>query len=121
MRPTDLLRFARDAATGYPLRTALSVIAMAIGAERRRQIDKTRVVQIGVMIATAVLGYTWFSSPSNVAIEQGRSTSPISVTLLQGNIPQDLKFGEGVDLALRNYKDALLASSSELTDRKSVV
>ena len=31
MRPTDLLRFARDAATGYPLRTALSVIAMAIG------------------------------------------------------------------------------------------
>ena len=99
----------------YGLCAMSGFIAMAIGAERRRQIDKTRVVQIGVMIATAVLGYTWFSSPSNVAIEQGRSTSPISVTLLQGNIPQDLKFGEGVDLALRNYKDALLASSSELT------
>jgi apolipoprotein N-acyltransferase len=90
-------------------------IAMAVGAERRRHIDNTRVVQIGVMIATAVLGYTWFSSPSNVAIEQGRSTSPISVTLLQGNIPQDLKFGDGVDLALRNYQDALLSSRSELT------
>lgn len=31
MRPADLLRFARDAATGYPVRTALSVLAMAIG------------------------------------------------------------------------------------------
>ena len=31
MRAPDVLRFARDAATGYPLRTFLSVLAMAIG------------------------------------------------------------------------------------------
>jgi len=31
MRNADILRFARDAATGYPLRTSLSVLAMAIG------------------------------------------------------------------------------------------
>ena len=31
MNPADTLRFARDAATGYPLRTFLSVLAMAIG------------------------------------------------------------------------------------------
>ena len=31
MRPPDLIRFARDAATGNPLRTALLVLAMAIG------------------------------------------------------------------------------------------
>ena len=31
MRPADILRFARVAATGYPLRTALSVLAMSIG------------------------------------------------------------------------------------------
>jgi len=31
MRLADTLRFARDAATGYPLRTTLSVLAMAIG------------------------------------------------------------------------------------------
>ena len=31
MRSSDVLRFARDAATGYPLRTSLSVLAMAIG------------------------------------------------------------------------------------------
>lgn len=31
MRATDILRFARDAAAGSPLRTALSVLAMAIG------------------------------------------------------------------------------------------
>ena len=31
MRPLDLIRFARDAATGNPLRTVLLVLAMAIG------------------------------------------------------------------------------------------
>ena len=31
MRFTDILRFARDAATGYPMRTSLSVLAMSIG------------------------------------------------------------------------------------------
>lgn len=31
MHSADILRFARDAAMGYPLRTALSVLAMAIG------------------------------------------------------------------------------------------
>ena len=31
MRNADILRFARDAATSYPLRTLLSVLAMAIG------------------------------------------------------------------------------------------
>jgi putative ABC transport system permease protein len=31
MRLTDTLRFARDAASGYPLRTTLSVLAMSIG------------------------------------------------------------------------------------------
>ncbi len=31
MCPTDLIRFARDAATGNPLRTALLVLAMSIG------------------------------------------------------------------------------------------
>ena len=31
MRLTDTLRFARDAATGYPMRTTLSVLAMSIG------------------------------------------------------------------------------------------
>jgi putative ABC transport system permease protein len=31
MRLSDILRFARDAAAGYPMRTTLSVLAMAIG------------------------------------------------------------------------------------------
>ena len=31
MRGADLIRFARDAATGNPLRTSLLILAMAIG------------------------------------------------------------------------------------------
>jgi len=99
----------------YGLCAMAGFTAMAVGAERRRQVENKRVVQFSVLFATVVLGYTWFTSPSNAGIEEGRSKSPISVTLLQGNIPQDLKFGEGVDLALRGYREALLSSASDLT------
>jgi apolipoprotein N-acyltransferase len=43
------------------------------------------------------------------------AAQPLSVTLLQGNIPQDLKFGQGVQRALHDYRDALLSSTSDLT------
>jgi apolipoprotein N-acyltransferase len=99
----------------YGLCALAAFIAMAIGAERRRHIDKTRTVQFAVLISAAVLGYTWFTSPSNSVVEQSDSLKPISVTLLQGNIAQDLKFGEGVNLALHDYRQALLSSTSDLT------
>jgi apolipoprotein N-acyltransferase len=68
-----------------------------------------------VLMSAAVLGYTWFTSPSNSVVQQSDSLKPISVTLLQGNIAQDLKFGEGVNLALHDYRQALLSSTSDLT------
>jgi len=39
MRLTDTLRFARDAATGYPMRTTLSVLAMSIGVATEMRAD----------------------------------------------------------------------------------
>jgi apolipoprotein N-acyltransferase len=90
-------------------------MAMAVAAERKDTRPATRATQLVVVAIVAVLGYTWFTSPSRSVNEEALSKKPLSVTLLQGNIPQDLKFGEGVSLALRDYREALLSSASDLT------
>ena len=98
----------------YGLSAMAAFIAMAIGAERRRHMDGTRAVQIGVFVTVTVLGYAWVTSPSNSHQEVAESQKPIRVTLLQGNIPQDLKFGEGVRQSLNDYRAALVSNTSDL-------
>ncbi len=62
----------------------------------------------------AGLGYTWVTSSSHVATSEATARSPITVTLLQGNVPQDLKFGAGMGHALSDYRAALLNNTSDL-------
>lgn len=63
----------------------------------------------------AALVISWFASTwDQSSAEPSPSKQPLTVTLLQGNVPQDLKFGEGVGLALRDYRDALLHNTSDL-------
>jgi apolipoprotein N-acyltransferase len=99
----------------YGLSALSAFIAMVVGAKRRSQGALTRGKAIGVTLLLAILGYTWLTSPSRTQAHERLSEKPLSVTLLQGNIPQDLKFGEGVNLALRDYREALLTSTSDLT------
>ncbi len=99
----------------YGLCALSAFMAMAVAAERKDNRPATRATQLVVAAIVAVLGYTWFMSPSQSVDEDAISKKPLSVTLLQGNIPQDLKFGEGVSLALRDYREALLSSTSDLT------
>ncbi len=90
-------------------------IVMALAAERKDSRPIARTTQISIVAIAVAFGYMWFTSPSQHSNEATQSASPISVTLLQGNIPQDLKFGEGVSRALSDYREALLSSTSELT------
>ena len=99
----------------YGLCALSAFIAMAVAAERKDSRPITRKTQLSIAAIVATLGYTWFTSPSQKSNEATQSANPISVTLLQGNIPQDLKFGEGVNRALRDYREALLSSTSDLT------
>jgi apolipoprotein N-acyltransferase len=99
----------------YGLCAVSAFFAMAVTAERKESRSTTISTQISVVILAVMLGYTWLTSPSQSKNEAAQSTTPISVTLLQGNIAQDLKFGEDVNRALHNYRDALLASTSDLT------
>ncbi len=99
----------------YGLCALSAFIAMAVAGERKDSRPVARQTQLSVVAIVAVLGYTWVTSPSQSLNDEAHSASPISVSLLQGNIPQDSKFGEGVSRALRDYREALLASTSDLT------
>ena len=99
----------------YGLCALSAFIAMAVSAERKDSRPIARQTMLSSLAVVALLGYTWVASPSRSANEVAQSATPISVTLLQGNIPQDLKFGEGVNRALRDYREALLTSTSDLT------
>ena len=99
----------------YGLCAMSAFIAMAVGAQRKNYRKTSRASQLGVLVMVGVLGYTWFTSPSRSVTDGNRVATPITVTLLQGNIPQDLKFGDGVNRALRDYREALLTSTSDLT------
>ena len=99
----------------YGLCALSAFIAMSLGAQPRDTRSTSRVFLMAWAGLLALLSYTWWESPSRTEVDTARSNPPITVTLLQGNIPQDLKFGAGVNQALRDYREALLSSKSDLT------
>ena len=98
----------------YGVSAIAAGVAMFFAAERRYAPSVRRVGLLQALTAL-VLAFTWFTSPSRDADNFQKSAEPLRVTLLQGNIAQDLKFGEGVSRALSDYREALLTSSSDLT------
>ena len=67
------------------------------------------------VLCACLLALTWVASPGRHAGTQvNANTSGIRVTLLQGNVPQDLKFGPGVPMALSDYRQALMDNTSDL-------
>jgi apolipoprotein N-acyltransferase len=100
----------------YGLCALSAFIAMALVAQRRDHQPYTRIMQLVVLSLVLALGYTGFVTATRFnPTQEVQPSTPLRVTLLQGNIPQDLKFGEGIQLALRGYREALLSSSSDLT------
>jgi apolipoprotein N-acyltransferase len=99
----------------YGLCALSAFIAMALAAERRGHGATSLAAKTASVALVAGLAFMWITSPSRNIQDEPPATKPISVTLLQGNIPQDLKFGEGVNRALREYREALLSSTSDLT------
>lgn len=69
--------------------------------------------RISILAALAAL---WLSGLALQQVNWTRpAAAPVSVTLIQGNIPQDLKFRpEKLDATLRHYARAVLASDARL-------
>jgi apolipoprotein N-acyltransferase len=99
----------------YGLCAMSGFIAMTLAAERRGRGATSLAAKTASVALVAGLAFMWVTSPSRNIQDEPPATKPISVTLLQGNIPQDLKFGEGVNRALRDYRETLLSSASDLT------
>jgi apolipoprotein N-acyltransferase len=75
--------------------------------------DRSRTVALG---ASGLLAALWLGGLALQQIDWTRlATAPVSVALLQGNIPQDMKFRpEKLDATLRHYARAVLASDARL-------
>ena len=98
----------------YGVSAMAAGLAMTLAAERRYA-PSMRGKSLLQALTVLVLAFTWYTSPSRDAESLQKSATPLRVTLLQGNIAQDLKFGEGASRALSDYREALLTSTSDLT------
>ncbi len=102
----------------YGVCALLAFVAMWVGAKRHDRVTKPmgRTQSAWVFGVVGALTYAWISSPSQIVEGQTQvhATAPLRVSLVQGNVPQDLKFGAGVGQALRDYHEALMGSTSQL-------
>jgi apolipoprotein N-acyltransferase len=82
-------------------------VAMTVAQAHRKRI--TNLIAVAIVLAAPVLVPRGINEWSSTA-------GTLSVSLLQGNIPQDEKFeqGSGVPMALKWYGEQLQASTSEL-------
>lgn len=98
----------------YGLCALAAFLAMVVAAYQRGHGITSVKGLAGLAVLVGSLAFTWMTSPSRKGAPSPEVTPPLSVALVQGNIAQDLKFGEGVHLALRIYREALLSSRSDL-------
>jgi apolipoprotein N-acyltransferase len=96
----------------YGLSAMAAFVAMLLGAEGRRSRHawRSRMAAGLVAVAFATTGLTILKPAPEATIR-----APLTVTLLQGNVAQDLKFGSGVAKSLIDYRQALLQSRADLT------
>jgi len=82
----------------------------------RREIRERSNLKIWSILGVVMLcmGYMWLTAQSQSWSDLKQSDKPLRVTLLQGNIAQDAKFGEGVISALKGYRESLLTTTSDL-------
>ena len=85
------------------------VLSLLLRAETRRRSLRGGVAMVAVL-ALGLLADGAAQAPATVV------SKPLTVSLLQGNIPQDEKFqaGSGIPIALRWYREQLLAAPGSL-------
>jgi len=66
------------------------------------------------LVLLAGLVYTWLmASTQQGEARQNASQQALKVALVQGNVPQDLKFGAAVGPAIADYRQELLANTAD--------
>lgn len=100
----------------YGLCGLAAFVAMLLGGQRlgRQAGPRSWRGHVLPVVGLAALGLAWVSSSGQAVSNEASSNKPLTVTLLQGNVAQDLKFGAGLGRALSDYRAALLHNTSDL-------
>ena len=104
----------------YGLSALAAFLAMLIAAPRVSAIQAGRLSRLCSWALGLALLSMWVGSPSQDHgwtgwhAAQKETSSSLSVALLQGNVPQDLKFGTQANAALQDYQAALLNENADL-------
>ena len=96
--------------------SAISAFAcIVVTAKRAEHIENPSRIGWGIRLSLLVaLAYTWTTANTQQAANnKGASQQALKVALVQGNVPQDLKFGVAVPQALADYRKALLANTAD--------
>ena len=96
--------------------SAISAFAcMVVTAKREEHIENPSRIGWGIRLSLLVaLAYTWTSANTRqAAVVKDTSQQALKVALVQGNVPQDLKFGVAVPQSLADYRKALLANTAD--------
>ena len=96
--------------------SAISAFAcMVVTAKRAEHIENPSRIGWGIRLSLLVaLAYTWTTANTQQAANnKGASQQALKVALVQGNVPQDLKFGVAVPQSLADYRKALLANTAD--------
>lgn len=65
-------------------------------------------------LGVALAGMGWFSPSHQAVADASAAKSTVRVALLQGNVPQDLKFSDQARQALLDYRQALLETEADV-------
>jgi apolipoprotein N-acyltransferase len=99
----------------YGVSAIAAFACMLVAAKRAEHIENPSRISWGIRLALlVVLAYTWSTANTQQpATNRGASQQALKVALVQGNVPQDLKFGAAVPQALADYRKALLANTAD--------
>lgn len=100
----------------YGVSALAAFVCMLVTAKQAEHVEKpSQTWMWAVRLALlAVLAYMWWTaSTQQPTAKQDQSGQALHVALVQGNVPQDLKFGAAVPQAIADYRKELLGNTAD--------
>ena len=99
----------------YGVSALLAFVCMLAAAKRPEHVEKPSRMGWGMrLVLLAGLVYTWsMASTQQAEASQDVSHKALKVALVQGNVPQDLKFGAAVGQAIADYRQEILTNTAD--------
>ena len=97
--------------------SALAAFAcMLVTAKQSEHVEKpsqTWMWAVRLALLAGLASMWWTANTQQTTAKQDQSSQALHVALVQGNVPQDLKFGAAVPQAIADYRKELLANTAD--------